>query len=107
MTLCLVHIGPTTPPDFSMGGLACRRHCIFSNKPHFLSDQRRQQKPDGLSRLMIVFNDPKMDAAYLWTSSTKPQGGAEAQEMLLKLAGVSCFEEAKREGKDPLSQVAE
>lgn len=50
-----------------------------------------------------MLNDPKMDAAYFWTSPPKPQGGAGAQEMLPKLAAVACCQEGKREGKDPLS----
>lgn len=54
-----------------------------------------------------MLNDPKMDAAYFWTFSPEPQGGAEAQEMLLKLAGVSSLEEAKTAGQDPLSPEAE
>ena len=32
-----------------------------------------------------MLKDPKMDAAYFRTFSSKPQGGAETQEMLLKL----------------------
>lgn len=32
--------------------------------------------------------DPKMDAAYFWTFPPKPQGGAKAQKMLPKVAGV-------------------
>lgn len=51
-------------------------------------------------------HDLKMDAAYFWTFSSKPHGGAKAQEMILKLARSACCEEAKREGKDPLSRVA-
>ena len=54
MTLCLVHTGTTTPPDFLAGSLACGRHSISSNKSHFLSAWRRQQMPDGLSRLIIM-----------------------------------------------------
>lgn len=39
--------------------------------------------------------DPKMDAAYVWTFSPTPQGGTEAQEMLLKLVGVTREEGGK------------
>ena len=48
-----------------------------------------------------------MDAAYFWTFSPKPQGGAETQEMLLKWAGVASLEGAKTEGKAYLSPIAE
>ena len=69
---------------FLSGQLAYRRCSVSNNKSHFLSDSRRQQKPDGPSRLLIMLKDPKMDAAYFRTFSSKPQGGTETQEMLLK-----------------------
>lgn len=47
-----------------------------------------------------------MDAAYFWTFPPTPQGGAKAQEMLLKL-WVSPARREKKESKDPWSQVAE
>lgn len=48
--------------------------------------------------------DPKMDAAYFWTFPPKPQGGAKAQKMLPKVAGVKG---GKRGAQRSIFQVTE
>ena len=48
-----------------------------------------------------MLNDPKMDAAYFWTFPPKPQGGTDAQEMLLKLWASPARRREKRKAKIP------
>lgn len=54
-----------------------------------------------------MLKDPKMDAAYFGTFSSKPQGGAETQEMLLKLWASPAWNSGEKRKANNSSEVAE
>lgn len=54
-----------------------------------------------------MLKDPKMDAAYFRTFSSKPQGGTETQEMLLKLWASPARSSGEKRKANNSTEVAE